>query len=184
MATGPLFRVGKKELYLPNFTIIFKHTPSQPATSATFLVPLWFNKFDLRDYLYHAYNLTIGSSIRSYVQQSRIRQGANQGSARPQYKRWHRPRATKRMMVELDRPFVWPAEPEDYKPWNKEEMKIANEDQAEYQKRAGGDKDTLDVPQERRVKMREQARALLEGKQQWRPGGGRLAEGVGMYDRR
>ncbi|KAK0344032.1 mitochondrial 54S ribosomal protein YmL41 [Friedmanniomyces endolithicus] len=184
MATGALFKVGQKELYLPNFEIIFKRTPSQPPTSATFLVPLWFSKLDLRDYLYHAYSLTIGASIRSYVQQSRIRQGQTPDPVRPQYKRWHRPRATKRMTVELDRPFVWPEEPESYTPWNKEETKMANEDQMEYQRRQGGDRDALAVPDERRVKMREQARALLEGKQTWRPGGGRMAEGIGMYGRR
>jgi len=88
------------------------------------------------------------------------------------------------MTVELDRPFVWPEEPESYTPWNKEETKMANEDQMEYQRRQGGDRDALAVPDERRVKMREQARALLEGKQTWRPGGGRMAEGVGMYGRR
>jgi len=35
----------------------------------------------------------------------------------PDYKR---PRAIKKMMVEMDRPFVWPEEPTDLTPWDKE----------------------------------------------------------------
>ncbi|KAK3638636.1 mitochondrial 54S ribosomal protein YmL41 [Elasticomyces elasticus] len=183
MAAAAPFKVGMKEIYLPNFTVCLKHTPSQPPTSASFLVPLWFSKLDLRDYLHNVYSLAIGPTIRSYVQQSRIRQGQVKDPARPQYKRWHRPRATKRMTVELERPFVWPAEPEDFKPWNKEENKMADQEQSAMQERLGGTKDALTIPTERRVKMREQAKALLEGRERWRPGGGRGVEGIGMFSR-
>ncbi|TKA72702.1 hypothetical protein B0A55_06486 [Friedmanniomyces simplex] len=183
MAAQAHFKVGMKEIYLPNFTLVLKRTPSQPPTSASFLVPLWFSKLDLRDYLHHVYALPIGPHIRSYVQQSRIRQGQTKDPARPQSKRWHRPRSTKRMTVELARPFVWPPEPEDYKPWNREENRLSREEQEEMQERAGMTADAMAVPEERRVKLREQARALLEGKQKWRPGGGRIVEGLGMYQR-
>ncbi|KAK3073607.1 mitochondrial 54S ribosomal protein YmL41 [Teratosphaeriaceae sp. CCFEE 6253] len=182
-ATQASFKVGLKEIYLPNFAVVLKRTPSQPATSATFLVPLWFSKLDLRDYLHHAYALRIGASIRSYVQQARIRQGQVREPARPQYKRWHRPRATKRMTVELERPFVWPAEPEDFKAWNKAENWAAGEEQEAYQERMGSTSDALAVSQERRVRMREQAKALLEGRERWRSGGSASMDGVGMYGR-
>ena len=54
-------------------------------------------------------------SVRSYVQQQKVREG--KPSARwPQRNQWYRPRATKKMTVELARdgpgqgPFVWPEE--------------------------------------------------------------------------
>ncbi|KAK3677946.1 mitochondrial 54S ribosomal protein YmL41 [Recurvomyces mirabilis] len=169
-ATAP-FRVGMKEIYLPNFNIVLTRTPSQPPTSATFLTPLWFSKLDLRDYLYHAYDIRIGPSIRSYVQQSAIRQGQVKDPARPQYKRWHRPRATKRITVELERPFVWPKMPEDLGEWKPVENKMAGVEQQGMQERMGGASDAFAVEEGRRRGMREQARALLEGREKWRPGG-------------
>jgi large subunit ribosomal protein L23 len=33
---------------------------------------------------------------------------------RPAPRRWFRPRSIKKMMVEMDQPFVWPKEPEDF----------------------------------------------------------------------
>lgn len=35
------------------------------------------------------------------------------GSKMPRPRRWYRPRSIKRMMVEMDKPFVWPEEPKD-----------------------------------------------------------------------
>lgn len=132
-------------------------------------MPLWFSKLDLRDYLFHAYDVPV-LSIRSYVQQTRIRQGAIADAARPQYKRWHRPRSTKRMMVELERPFVWPAEPEDLKPWNREEIEMAEEEQAAFTEREmSSTSDAVGAADEHREAMRDQAKALLEGKVKWKP---------------
>lgn len=136
-------------------------------------MPLWFSKLDLRDYLYNAYSLPV-LRITSYVQQSRIIQGKNTTSPRPQYKRWHRPRATKVMTVEMERPFVWPEEDADgYKAWNLAESKMAVQEQREMEETIGSTKDANEVGKERRESMREQARRLLEGKEKWRSGVGK-----------
>ena len=72
------------------------------------------------------------------------------------------------MTVELERPFVWPAPPEDYSAWNKKEVEDAEKEQDEFGKKMQSDADTL-VNEDRRKAMREQAQVLLEGKQKWKP---------------
>jgi large subunit ribosomal protein L23 len=133
---------------------------------AKFRVPLFFSKLDLRDYLWHAYKVEI-VAVRSYIKQQRVR--AENVGGRPAPRRWHRPRAHKHMTVQLVRPFVWPEEPESYKEWDMENMKASVEEGKEQQKIMGSDKDTI-VNEERREKMREQAKLLLEGKARWKPG--------------
>lgn len=86
------------------------------------MVPLSFNKLDLRDYLYHAYNVEV-ASVRSFIKQPRAdRRGQNNDGP------WYRPRAKKMMIAELVKPFVWPdpipktdkaREEFDYAMWNK-----------------------------------------------------------------
>merc|ERR1712137_508966 len=88
------FRVGLKEVYLPNFHVALHRTPRQPANFASFTVPLWFSKLDLRDYLFHAYNVRI-HGVRSYVKLQRITHGKpftidGDSYPRPQNRRWHR----------------------------------------------------------------------------------------------
>ncbi|KAK3721009.1 mitochondrial 54S ribosomal protein YmL41 [Vermiconidia calcicola] len=160
------FRVGLKELYLPDFSVVLHRTPGLPAHNAKFTVPLWFSKLDLRDYLYHAYNVRI-LSVRSYVKQQRIIEG-DPKNPRPQPNRWHRPRALKHMIVELEQPFVWPEEPEDYSAWNREEVKDSEAEQKKYGELMQPMGDAV-VNEERRKSMREQAKALLEGRQKWKP---------------
>jgi len=87
--------------------ITFLRTPNLPPTFAKFIVPLTFNKLDLRDYLFHAYGVTV-LRVRSYVEQQRVQ---SKGKAA---RRWYRPRAIKKMTVEMDKPFVWPEEPTDF----------------------------------------------------------------------
>ncbi|KAK3990070.1 hypothetical protein QBC44DRAFT_239956 [Cladorrhinum sp. PSN332] len=95
-------RFGKKEVFLPNHVIAFiRPLPKQPPNLASFAVPLKFNKLDLRDYLYHAYNVEV-LSVRSFINQSA-----------PQRKygvhgKWYRPQSKKMMIAELVKPFVWP----------------------------------------------------------------------------
>jgi large subunit ribosomal protein L23 len=72
------------------------------------------NKLDIRDYLFHAYGVRV-ISVRSYVQQMPVRQD-KPGAIRPQQRRWFRPRAFKKMTIEMDKPFVWPDEPDDFTP--------------------------------------------------------------------
>jgi len=51
--------------------------------------------------------------VRAFVEQQKVRQD-KPGAKRPRERRWYRPRAIKRMTVEMEKPFVWPEEPEDY----------------------------------------------------------------------
>lgn len=134
-------------------------------------MPLWFSKLDLRDYLYHGYNVRT-HSVRSYVKQQRVSQGdPRREGGKPLPRRWYRPRSLKFMTVELDKPFVWPERPEDYSEWNKDEFIQAEEAQQEWAEKTGYGKDRY-VNEDRRVAMREQAKALLEGKEKWKPGFG------------
>ncbi|GAB7362669.1 hypothetical protein MBLNU230_g2978t1 [Neophaeotheca triangularis] len=166
MAAAP-FRVGQKEVHLPNFTVTLLRSRHLPASQAQFLVPLWFSKLDLRDYLYHAYNVRT-LAIRSYIKLSPVEQGDPQ-SPRPQYKRWRRPMSSKRMTVELEEPFAWPEVPESLDEWSQGEFKQAEKEQEDYGERLGPTRDTY-VDKGRRERMREQAKALLEGREVWMPG--------------
>lgn len=98
----------------PKFTIALVRTPHLSAYHARFLVPLNFSKYDLRDYLYHAYNVKI-YNIRSFVKQEPVR------DTREQPRHWFRPDSKKYMTVEMEKPFVWPADPKSWEPWGKEE---------------------------------------------------------------
>jgi large subunit ribosomal protein L23 len=77
---------------------------------ARFLVPLDFSKYDLRDYLYHAYAVKC-FNIRSVVKQMYVR------DTREQMRHWFRPDSEKYMTVEMEQPFVWPGTPRDLQPW-------------------------------------------------------------------
>lgn len=133
---------------------------------AKFRVPLYFSKLDLRDYLWHVYKVEI-IAVRSYLKQQRVRAENNGG--KPAARRWHRPQAHKHMTVQLVRPFVWPEEPADFKEWDKDNMKASEEEMEKFQEGQGSMKDT-NINEDRRIRMREQAKALLEGKARWKPG--------------
>lgn len=66
---------GKKN-NRPNFVLTLLRTPHSPPHFASFLTPLYLNKLDLKDYLWHAYGLQV-LGVRSYVIQAKVR-GANQ----------------------------------------------------------------------------------------------------------
>lgn len=70
------------------------------------------NKLDLRDYLFHAYNIRV-HSVRSFIQLQKIRQD-KPNALRAKPRRWFRPRSIKKMMVEMERPFVWHEAPENF----------------------------------------------------------------------
>jgi len=82
------------------------------------------------------------------------------------------------MTVELERPFVWPAEPEDFSPWNQKEVQESEAEQNASQDKMRPTGDAIPNT-ERRERMREQAKALLEGKEKWRPSKTGLGMGVG-----
>lgn len=153
----------------PNFTITFLRTSRLPPTHARFIVPLNMNKLDMRDYLYHAYNVRT-LSIRSFVEQQPVRQG-RPNAIKPTFKRWFRPRAIKKMTVELEQPFVWPKAPEgeELEHWNHDTYTKSQKENEEFQERRGRLADTMFSQKDRDV-MHDQAEALLQGKAKWTPG--------------
>jgi large subunit ribosomal protein L23 len=89
----------------PNHVVAFiRPKPKMPPNLATFVVPLTFNKLDLRDYLFHAYNVDV-TSVRSFINEAAVRK--KQGLRGKVY----RPRSQKMMIAELVKPFVWPEPP-------------------------------------------------------------------------
>lgn len=65
------------------------------------------------------------------------------------------------MTIEMDKPFVWPAKPESWEPWGKEER--------QKNEREGIDA-VVDGKEKRKGAMsalREQAKGILRGKDAW-----------------
>ncbi|KAI1302283.1 hypothetical protein F5Y03DRAFT_362309 [Xylaria venustula] len=113
------FRTGTKQVFLPSHMVTFlAPKPNHPPTFATFKVPLTFNKFDIRDYLLHAYRTPV-VAVRSQLRQQRIRRSKIHG-------RVYRPPPIKTMTVQLSQPFVWPRVPTDVTPWKKVATARAN----------------------------------------------------------
>lgn len=99
------FRVGSKSLYFPTARVVLlrpnaKHTPYQ----AKFIVPKSFNKLDLRDYLFHVYGLR-ALNVTTQLQHARYERDT------PFAGRFRGPQI-KKMTIDMESPFVWPAEPE------------------------------------------------------------------------
>ncbi|MCJ1399715.1 hypothetical protein MMC11_002917 [Xylographa trunciseda] len=139
---------------------------------ASFLVPLSFNKLDLKDYLYNVYNIPV-LSVRSFVQQQRVRQDKPNAKL-PRARRWYRARSIKKMTVEMGKvdgmgggSFVWPKEEEDLEQWDKKVWDAAQAGQETENERLGPG--AAQLPPTDRKTMAEQAKALLEGKLIWRP---------------
>jgi large subunit ribosomal protein L23 len=97
----------------PKFTVALVRSTNLSPYHARFLVPLDFSKYDLRDYLYHAYSVKC-FNIRSYVKQMPVR------DIREQPRHWFRGESKKYMTVEMEQPFVWPEIP-DLEAWGKTE---------------------------------------------------------------
>lgn len=150
----------------PNFTLtMLRPAPQTPATHASFIVPLNLNKLDLRDYLYNVYSVRC-LGVRSYILQQKLRQD-KAGAKRPAQRKWHRPRSIKKMIVELESPFVWPSEPEDFKDWDKETFDAAQEDNKKQQQ--SWDPASKKKPTRERGAIKDQARRILQGEEDWRP---------------
>ncbi|KAI5848229.1 hypothetical protein BZA05DRAFT_446527 [Tricharina praecox] len=125
--------VGTKAVYLPNFTISLVRTPHLPANFAQFVVPLNINKLDLRDYLKNVYDVDV-YNVRSFIVQQKLQRTRPE---RPEAVDYWRPRAVKKMTVELVKPFVYPAEPEDLSPWDNELWKALEKQRDISQKTLG-----------------------------------------------
>ncbi|KAK2627792.1 hypothetical protein QTJ16_002438 [Diplocarpon rosae] len=164
----------------PNFTLKLLRTPQQPPTFASFEVPLNMNKLDLRDYLWNAYGVQV-LGVRSYIQQQKVRQD-KPGAKRIQPRKWYRPRAIKRMLVELEKPFVWPEVPENFDEyvslllslfydwlheWEKDTFDAAQEDRKSNSEMY--EPGFREKPAKDRKSIAEQAKAILKGEASWKP---------------
>lgn len=163
-------------LHRPNHVVTFlRPKPGQSPTIATFEVPLTFNKFDFRDYLYHLYNVEV-TSVRSFINQ---RMPAQKALAQPGSGQWYRPRAQKLMIVDLVKPFTWPERPaeSEMQPWDHKLFKsVEDAHKVDVAKAVavnswGPQKMRTDEeePRERR-ELRKMAEDLLKGKRRWTPG--------------
>lgn len=157
-------------VHRPAFEVALLRTKHLGPKYAKFSVPLWFSKVDLRDYLYHAYNVrTLG--IRSYVKLRPVTEGVPSGIpykeyALPQRNRHHRPPSLKFMTVELESPFVWPEIPEDLSPWQ-QEMHLAQQKVEKAEEAMNGSMKDAAVDKANRRAMKEQYEAIMKGTKQW-----------------
>lgn len=137
-------------------------------------MPLTFNKFDLRDYLWHLYHVGT-NSVRSFVIQPRPQQRNLPGKYNGA---WYRPRAQKLMIVDLKKPFTWPERPTDPKelePWDNK-LYTAVEDGHEHQIKENTERQQ-GMPKLReekatavdRKKLGNLAKEILAGKKAWVP---------------
>jgi len=153
----------------PNHVITFvRPKANQPPNLATFAVPLKFNKFDLRDYLFHVYGVEV-RGVRSFINQMKPER-ANNG-----FGKWFRPKSAKMMVAELKKPFVWPERPAeaereafDYEAHEKIE-KLKRERRVEQDRMYKAEiplRTQVAVPEDRRG-LREQAREFLANPGLW-----------------
>ncbi|PQE05254.1 mitochondrial ribosomal subunit L23 protein [Rutstroemia sp. NJR-2017a BVV2] len=156
---------AKLNAYSPNFTLTLIRTPNLPPSFASFIVPLNLNKLDLRDYLYNAYGIEV-RGVRSYIQQQKLTQGKRY-AVRQTPRQWFRPRSIKRMTVEMVKPFVWPEEPKDLSAWDQEQWKKRQE--MEKGTRESYQPDARQRPNNERLSIAQQAKALLQGEDEWEP---------------
>lgn len=159
----------------PNHVVTFlRPKPGQSPTTATFQVPLTFNKLDFRDYLYNVYNVEV-NSVRAFINQKAPQQRPGPRDSGGQ---WYRPRAQKLMVVDLRKPFVWPDQPseEGMEPWDRKLFAAVEagheEDVSRAEARSGGmPKLRTQMEDARsRVKLKDVAQDLLSGKKKWLPG--------------
>jgi len=168
--------MSKFTKHRPNFSLTFLRTPELPARFAKFIVPLDMTKLDLRDFLYHCYNVR-ALSVRSYVYQRPVEMYEHGLRPNPK-KQWTRRKALKYMIIEMDEPFVWPEPPSEgelEEKWDTSAYRKAKQEQEDDQKRQGmynvwrdGTDENPDIKEDRQT-LRKQAEELLAGKATWRP---------------
>jgi len=107
----PPFRMGLKKVYLPNFEIVLHRNEKLEPYLAVFKVPLNFSKFDLRDYLWNLYGVET-LSVRSAVYAGKIKRTILRTRRGDSYVAsaggFRRTSATKKMIVQLAKPFRFP----------------------------------------------------------------------------
>ncbi|EAS27973.3 mitochondrial 54S ribosomal protein YmL41 [Coccidioides immitis RS] len=155
----------RKQVYLPEFTITLIRTPFLPPRYASFWVPLSFNKLDMKDYLKRVYDVDV-IKVRSYVEQQKVTRERPMG--KEGYGPLRRPMARKKMTVEMTEPFVWPEEPKDFSPWERDTYFEAKKMQEDYQE-AHGPESGMKAPERQRELLAEQAKRLKQGRETWQP---------------
>lgn len=101
---------ARQQIYFPDFTVTMMRKPTDSPYLASFQVPLWFNKLDMKSYLQELYGVSI-VHVRSWVVEHRL---ARRPHANPRREgQWYRPQSEKRMKVQLVEPFEWPEVPKD-----------------------------------------------------------------------
>ncbi|KAG6015084.1 hypothetical protein E4U43_005772 [Claviceps pusilla] len=148
----PGFRLGQKQVFLPNHVITFLRKDHLPPNEACFQVPLRFTKFDLRDYLWNLYNVEV-TKVRSYVKQQPLTQRDSHSRS------WYRPQPLKIMTVELAKPFQWPDLPTDLEPWNHELWKM-RENMMEQRNEAQINQHKFQIPMKSREPLSKQRKEL------------------------
>ncbi|RMZ75667.1 hypothetical protein DV737_g5168, partial [Chaetothyriales sp. CBS 132003] len=152
---------SRKQVYFPSFAVTLTRTPHNPPSFATFYVPLWFSKLDLRSYLQNLYGVAV-VSIRSFVTPSKIQADMRRGR-----RFLDRAPSKKKMTVQLVEPFIWPDEVSDFAEWEKEEYWRVGRAQVEMQ-REEGQWGQHNPDQRHRRAIAQQARDVLEGRTVWR----------------
>ncbi|KAF3483662.1 RIO1 family protein kinase [Arthroderma uncinatum] len=161
----PLPVEQRKQIYLPDFVLTLIRTPFLPPRYASFWVPLTFNKLDMKDYMKRVYNVDV-LKVRSYVEQQKVTRDLPRG--RQGFGPMRRQMAKKKMTIEMTEPFVWPKEPEDYAPWERDTFFEAKKLQEEFQESHAHDA-PMKAPEHKRELLAEQAKQMLDGKEQWQP---------------
>jgi len=165
-ARSPAFRLGRKEIFLPSHVVTFVRKTHLPPNEACFNVPLQWNKFDLRDYLWNLYGVEV-TKVRSYVKEQPLTQRVGLPNS------WYRPQAKKFMTVELAQPFQWPEVPENTQPWNKEMWDMREERLQEQRKeQSQTHRGQIPLPSEQkesedRKQLRSLAQKMLSGEVKW-----------------
>ncbi|KAI1916611.1 mitochondrial 54S ribosomal protein YmL41 [Ophidiomyces ophidiicola] len=163
--THPVPVEQRKQVYLPEFTITLIRTPFLPPRYASFWVPLSFNKLDLKDYLKRAYNVDV-IKVRSYVEQQKVTRERALG--KEGFGPLRRPMAKKKMTVEMTEPFIWPEEPKDFAPWERDTYFEAKKMQEDFQESRSPDA-VLKAPEKQRELLADQAKRVKEGMEPWQP---------------
>ncbi|KAK4227836.1 hypothetical protein QBC38DRAFT_443318 [Podospora fimiseda] len=174
-------KFGKKQVFLPNHVIAFiRPLPKQPPNLASFAVPLKFNKLDLRDYLFHAYNVEV-LSVRSFINQSPPQQ--KYGT----HGKWYRPQSKKMMIAELVKPFVWPEVlPESQREgYDYETFKSIQDQRDKHIKRQMDPSDiplrTMTAQSKDRKDLRQQAQDFLKRGVEWSNGREQQQEAINKF---
>ncbi|KAF2667695.1 hypothetical protein BT63DRAFT_456995 [Microthyrium microscopicum] len=169
------FPVGHKEIHLPDVKVILLRTPELHPRFAKFEVPLTFTKLDLRDFLWHGYQVR-ALNVRSWVFQRPVqllRPGLDKKlGIQGDHNKWGRKQALKYMIIEMDEPFIWPEMPEDMTLFDKEhaddrmvQPKWTDDGKVDWVRGSNA----IQGLKEKREDLAEQAQKLLSGRARRNP---------------